>query len=359
MNNSNFKKLRRTVSQYSKPTTKKGVLLFSLDISVYILAITGVILLDNLLLKVTCSILAGLKIASLFAIAHDAAHDSFTGNSMLNKVIARISFLPVMHNYSLWLIAHNRSHHLMPNVKDGNSWSPLSLDEYNNLSRANKMKERFYRHPSGLWFYYLIERWLKNKFIPYTAIVKENKLIYWLDFILVVSYAVIFLTFLSYAANTISNVGIMPLITLAFVLPIIIGSYLISFTVYIQHTHETIAWFLTKEESDAAEYGQEDLSMYMKFPAWYNLVSHNAMEHTVHHLDPRVPTYNLAKAQKVIIEHLGDDLVTADFSFTSFMQTMSVCKLYDYENHCWIDFHGKPTSSVNLIDKNIDYAFAA
>ncbi len=78
-----------------------------------------------------CSVLAGLKIASLFVIAHDAAHNSFIGNRLLNKMISRITFLPVLHNYSLWLIVDNQFHHQVPNVEEFNSWSHLSIDDYN------------------------------------------------------------------------------------------------------------------------------------------------------------------------------------------------------------------------------------
>lgn len=355
----NIKQLRSAVIKYTKPSTKQGTILFSVDFSIYLMAVSGTIFLDDISLKILCSIVAGLKIASLFAIAHDAAHDSFTSNKLLNKIIARISFLPVLHNYSLWLIAHNRSHHQAPNVKGLNSWSPLSLDEYSVLSSFRKTIERFYRHPSGLWLNYLIERWLKHKFIPYKSIVGDHKAVYWLDVLLILSYVTLFLCTINYAANSITNIGMFSLFMLSFVMPIVIGSYLISFTVYVQHTHESIAWFTTKKLSDEAGYDQEDLSMYMKFPAWYNIVSHNAMEHTVHHIDPRVPTYNLAKAQKIIIEHLGINLVTSSFSISNFIHTMEVCKLYDYEQNCWLDFDGNTTSQINLIDKNIDYAIAA
>lgn len=355
----NIKQLRSAVAEYAKPSTNKAVILFMVDISIYLLAIAGVLFFESMALKISCSILAGLKIASLFAIAHDAAHDSFTGNRLLNKIIARISFLPVLHNYSLWLKAHNRTHHQSPNVKVVNSWSPLSLNDYNSLSPFKKVVERFYRHPSGIWFNYLIERWWKNKFIPYKSIMSKSEAIYWFDLLLVTSYATVFLGFLIYAGNTLVNISSLELIVLAFVLPVVVGSYMIGFTVYVQHTHETIPWFNSNAESKEAGYGQEDLTMHMQFPLWYNLVSHNAMEHTVHHIDPRVPTYNLIKAQNILANILGDDLVTSKFSFRCFFKTMNLCKLYDYENHCWLDFSGNVTSKINLQYKEIKYADAA
>jgi omega-6 fatty acid desaturase (delta-12 desaturase) len=359
MEKSNIKQLRSAIRMYARPSTKKAMMLFLADISVYLLAITGVFLLESMAMKILCSVLAGLKIASLFAIAHDAAHDSFTSNKLLNKIIARISFLPVLHNYSLWLNAHNRSHHQTPNVKGHNSWSPLAIEDYNALTAAGKLRERFYRHPTGIWFNYLLERWWKNKFIPFKSLVGEFKTIYWLDLLLVVSYTISYTSLIVYAGTTSANFSVLGLFILSFFSPVIIGSYIMGFTVYAQHTHESIPWFISKEESDKAGRGQEDLTMYMRFPHWYNLVSHNAMEHTVHHVDPRVPSYNLAKAQRIISSLLGDALVTTEFSFKEFLKTMNKCKLYDYENHCWLDFNGNTTSQIIIPCQEFKYADAA
>ena len=89
------------------------------------------------------------------------------------------------------------------------------------------------------------------------------------------------------------------------------------------------------------------------------MISHNAMEHTAHHVDPRVPLYNLSKAQTVLCELYGQDLLKMDFSLFNFLSTMKKCKLYDYENHLWLDFEGPPTSSKLVVVEELDYAKAA
>ncbi|MCG8379327.1 MAG: fatty acid desaturase [Proteobacteria bacterium] len=359
MNSLSVKNLRSYIGAYTKASNSKALIVFTADMLVYVFAIAGAIYVDSTVAKILFGILAGLKIASIFAIAHDAAHDSFTSNKILNKTIARISFLPVMHNYSLWLLVHNRYHHQMPNVKGINSWSPMSPDEYNSLPLWRKKLEQFYRTPYGIWLNYLVERWWKNKFYPFKKNVGERKLIHWLDFCLASMYGVLFVSLLAYLGSTLVYTTPVELIITAFVIPVIVGSYVIGFTVYQQHTDEGIPWFKTKELCDKAGYGQEDLTMYVKFPGWYNLLSHNAMEHTVHHIDPRVPTYNLAKAQSVIVEKLGNLAVMKNFSFREFYITMKLCKLYDYDNHYWLDFNGKRTTKNLLGACEIDYAKAA
>ena len=159
MNSYNTRQLRLAISEYTERSTPIGLSIFLFDVLIYISAIAGVIFMENLFLRVVCSVVAGLKISTLFVIAHDAAHASFVRNRMLNKLIARLAFLPSYHNYSLWLIAHNKLHHQSTNIQGGNSWSPLSKEEYDALPGWRKHVEQFYRSPVGISFYYLIERW--------------------------------------------------------------------------------------------------------------------------------------------------------------------------------------------------------
>ena len=358
MDKSNIKKLRATIAEYTRPSTRTGLLIFVSDVLVYALAIAGVIFLENIYLRIICSILAGLQISLLFVVAHDAAHDSFTGNKRLNRYIARISFLPCFHNYSLWLIAHNRLHHQQTNLKGHNSWSPLSRDDFLAMPVWRQWVERFYRCPAGICFNYLVERWWKNKFFPYRQITGDKRKTALLDFTLVITWMILFVFMLIYAGSKLSHTGPVELIILGFAIPVLYASFMIGSSVYMQHTHETIPWFRTEEEAWEKS-KQEEITMHVSFPHWYNLLSHNVMEHTAHHVDPRVPLYNLAKAQSVLNTVLGDEMVTVEFSLPAFIHTMSRCKLYDYDNHCWLDFEGRQTAKIVSVDTHIEYQHAA
>lgn len=358
MNDLNLKKLRAAIAEHAKPSTSLALMIFMTDLFVYVTAVAGVIFLQDIFLRILCSLSAGLWISLLFVVAHDAAHSSFTGSTALNKTIARISFLPCLHNYSLWLIAHNRLHHQLTNLKGENSWSPLSKEEYAAMPEWRKMLERFYRSPGGIGFNYIIERWWKNKFFPYQRITGEFKLSCWLDFLLVVTYLCAFLILLAYAGNNLARTSPAELIFLGFIIPMFYSSFMIGISVYQQHTHESIPWFRSRLESKKLG-KQEKVTMHVRFPYWYNLLSHHVMQHTAHHIDPRIPLYNLPKAQQALTKLLGDKMVTVSFSLQGFLQTMSKCKLYDYENHRWLDFNGVPTSKGLFESSRIRYANAA
>ena len=358
MNTYNIKQLRSAVSKYTERSTYLGVVIFLTDSVIYVCAIAGVIFLETFALKVICSVIAGFKISTLSVIAHDAAHASLTNNKMLNKVIGRLAFLPSYHNYSLWLIAHNKSHHQSTNIQGKNSWSPLSKEEYDHLPGWRKHVEQFYRSPFGISFYYLVERWWKDKFFPYKRLVTKNKSSYWLDFLFVASYMAAFLCMLIQIGTSLTHTSPIELIVLAFFVPLVISSFMFGFTVYQHHTHENIPWFKLKEEKNKAV-GVEEVTMCVKFPRWYNILGHNIMEHTAHHIDSRIPFYNLAKAQAVLDRMFGDERISINFSFKEFLSSMRKCKLYDYNNHLWLGFNGLPSCDLNTTFIDIEYKLAA
>jgi len=358
MNNLNTKELRSAIKQYAKPSNKLALFIFFSDLTIYTLAIAGTIMFESLLLRIACGVLAGLRIGTLFLVSHDAGHDSFTSNRLWNSIIGRIAFLPSFHNYSLWLIAHNRAHHQSPNIKDINSWSPLSKEDYDCLSKSRKMIEHLYRSPLGISFNYMVERWWKDKFFPYKRIIRQHNPSYFLDFILVFTYMITFTLALIYMGMQVTHTNPLEVLLLALILPFLVSNFLIGMTVYQHHTHETVPWFKTQKERNAYA-SLEDITVHIKYPHWYNLISHNAMEHTAHHVDPRVPLYNLSKAQTVLCELYGQDLITMDFSLFNFLSTMNKCKLYDYENHLWLDFEGNSTSSKLVVVEEMEYEKAA
>ncbi len=344
----NTKQLRLSVSDYAKPSDGLAYSIFFIDILLYLALLAGVVFLESMSLKIGCSILAGLKIASLFVIGHDAAHGAYTSSKRANQLIARVAFLPSLHNYTLWLEEHNRNHHQSNNVKGINSWSPMSRAEFDALPVWRQQLEKLYRSPAGIMFYYMIERWWKHKFYPFTGNDKrDNKAM--ADFAFLVSCLGGYIALLTLTGNLLAHTSALELVLLACVLPFAIWNFMMGFTVYQHHTHETIPWSDSIDERNDIG-SQEDFTMHVQYPRWFNMVSHNIMEHTAHHVDPRIPLYHLNKAQERLTLQLGDEMNVVKFSLRDFLVTMSRCKLYDYDNHRWQDFNGIPTSPY-LVEK--------
>jgi omega-6 fatty acid desaturase (delta-12 desaturase) len=119
--------------------------------------------------------------------------------------------------------------------------------------------------------------------------------------------------------------------------------------VYIQHTHPRLPWFDGPVHRKAA-LAQEELSTTFEFPRWVKYLMHNVYDHAAHHVNPRVPFYHLGEATSKLNELAGARAIAEPFSFRRLHQTLKTCRLYDYENHRWLDFDGKPTTGSQITD---------
>ncbi len=101
-------------------------------------------------------LLAGISVAGLFVIGHDAAHDALFDSKRLNGVIARLSMLPSLHAVEVWVFGHNRVHH-GHTLKQGLDfvWHPLTVEQYEQLGRLAKLRHKLEWGPFGAGAYYL------------------------------------------------------------------------------------------------------------------------------------------------------------------------------------------------------------
>lgn len=334
------KDLRVLVADYVRPSTALAVGLLLFDFAVHVGFLVGAVFLEEWPLKLLCAVGAGTWAARLFVIAHDAAHGAYAEDARVCKIIAYVAFLPSLHSLSLWGIAHNRLHHREPNVQGLNSWSPISKQEYDRLPLARKLIYRLFRTPLGLGPYYAWERWWKHKFFPRAAVVGEHQFRYWADFALVFGYLLLWLLLLV-GASIRGGAGSIPSVLFwGFILPYAMYSYLTGLTVYLHHTNERIPWFRSIEDFERRD--QTVLTAHVQFPLWYEILSHNIMDHPVHHVNPKIPLYRLRAAQLRLNEALADSAIVEPFGIAGLLRTMRCCKLYDFELCRWTDYDGTP-----------------
>ena len=357
--NLTHRKIQTELRKFIKVNTYHGLFLYVMEMTLYVALILGVLFLPSLWMKILASVLAGIKLANLATIAHDAAHNSLTGSAILNKFIAVTSFLPCLFNYRLWLYDHHVLHHAKTNGNFRDSYTPLSKMEYDKLSATGRWLQRLYRKPSVIFFglYYILERWRKVKLYPRDNIPEAVHGPAWFYSGLIAVYFVSYITLL-FLAPVYSNTGSTMAVMLGFVLPFYIFQSLFAFTVYVQHTHEKVPWFNSPPDREG-DGRQEYISVNLVFPDWLSLLMHNVYTHPAHHVCPAIPCYQLKQAQAHLDNLLAGRGVTEKFSFSWLFHTMETCQLYDYENHCWLDFDGNPTSGKTVVHVKTDYAKAA
>ncbi|GGC78226.1 fatty acid desaturase family protein [Undibacterium terreum] len=334
----------KEMAAYAKPDTRKGLTIFVADFSLFVAAIAAVLFLPSLTLKIIASVIAGVKIANLASIAHEGAHNSLTPSRRLNWWISVLSFMPCLFNYRLWVYDHHALHHPHTNGEHVDSYQPLSKAAYDALSPVKKQWYRFIRSGNPLAFgcYYILQRWSQVKFMPGAFLPKAHRASAWKHTAFVVTYFVAFIAMLI-AAPLYAPIGSVTAVLLGFVLPFFVFQSLLSASLYINHTHPDIPWFGVDSKLQK-KVQPEHMTVHLRFPKWFANLVHNFYEHPAHHAYPAIPCYELWAAQARMNQMLGARAIVVDFSIAALRDIFQKCKLYDYENHCWLDFDGVPTT---------------
>jgi len=316
----------------------KALLLFFFDFLVYGILLFATVTIDNLLLKSISAIVTGLFIAFLFIVGHDCCHRSYTSNKKLNSLLGIISFLPSFHNFKLWELGHNRTHHAFTNLKSKDYvYTPLSPDEYKGLNAISKIKYRLYRSILGHLFYYMNEIWFKKMIIPNKSIPNLNpKGGYWEYSLYLLIYLVVMIGGIA-AISVLTGKAIGLSILFALVIPFLVWNWIMGFAIYQHHTNKLTKWFDNHEEWEYWEI-QVGHSVHIQFPKPINLLLHNIMEHTAHHSNMNIPLYNLEAAQDAITEKFSDKMNIVHWDFAFYIDSIRSCKLYDYQTHEWLSF---------------------
>ena len=324
-------RLRQILRPYRAKSDAFAVALFMADCAMY--GICTAIAAGNapMVIRLAAGTAAGVLLAVLFVIGHDACHGSFTSRRWLNLSVGRIAFLPTFTPFSTWELSHNLTHHVYTNLKQLDYvWTPLSKREYDALTEGRRRLERVYRHPVGLALYYPVEIWWRRLLFP------SGKRIYMVDSAICV--AVFILVFGMVAPSGLAA------ILLAMAWPFAVWNWLMSWALLAQHTHPDVPWFDDEREWRAAQ-AQTRVTVHVNAPRPLNFMLHRIMEHTAHHLDVTVPLYHLAAAQAEL-ERECDEIVVEHWTPRSFLEGLRACKLYDYTRRQWLDFDGNPTSKA-------------
>ncbi len=332
------------LSRYARTNTAKGVLLFASDYALFIGALAGVLFLPSLGLKIIASVIAGVKMANLATLGHDAAHNTLTSSRKLNRALGIASFMPCLFNYRLWIYDHHALHHPHTNGAHIDSYQPLSKAAYDALTPMQQRWHRFTRSGNPLAFgaYYIVQRWWQVKFMPRGFLPQALRAAAWQHTAFLVAYFAGFMALLL-TAPSFAPVSAAAAVLLGFALPFFIFQGLLAFSLYINHTHPDIPWF-NRTPALQDKLPSEAITLHLRFPHWFATLAHHFYDHPAHHAYPAIPCYELGKAQAHMNRMLGARALVLDFSLPALANIFRKCKLYDYQNHRWLDYAGRPTT---------------
>jgi omega-6 fatty acid desaturase (delta-12 desaturase) len=221
----------------------------------------------------------------VFIIFHDCTHGSFLPSKRANRVVGFLTGVLVFTPFEPWRLSHLGHHGTTGNLdrRGVGDVVTMTLDEYQNASRWQRLKYRLYRHPVVMFligspYLFLI----MHRFIGLRGTRVERR-----------SQILTNLAIVGIAAGLIALFGVrtwaivqLPIMSLAG----IFGIWLF----YIQHQFDPGYWTHEEEwdQIDAALRG----SSYYKLPKILQWFSGNIGIHHIHHLRPRIPNYRLQRA---------------------------------------------------------------
>jgi omega-6 fatty acid desaturase (delta-12 desaturase) len=302
---------------------------------------------DNFFYLVPLWLLAGLVVSALFIIGHDAGHRALFKQKWLCDWVGRITMLPSLHIYSAWLLGHNRIHHGFTIHKERDFvWHPYSPAEYEEFSAFKKLAHRLEWSCFGAGIYYLIEVWWKKMVVlkapkKWIGDISKDRRFLIAGLILALGVFILFTIYVK-GMTGFSAVGYTAWLGLKVVIiPWFLFNYSIGGVVYLHHInpelkwHEHKAWTRFKAQ-------MEGTMIFRISPKFLNVFFHHIMVHVPHHVDARIPFYNLEKAAKHLHDKYPGVVRDVPLRMHDYFRATRLCKLYDFDTETWLDYEGKP-----------------
>ena len=274
------------------------------------------------LFAIPLAILGGLFLVRAFIIFHDCGHGSFFRSKKANDVLGFITGMLTFTPYHHWKWEH-AMHHATTGDLDrrgiGDVWT-LTVKEYLASSRTTRINYRLVRNPfilfvfAPLFLFFVLERFPSKKSKP-----REKRSVMMMNIAL-----------LTWGVCMSAIFGFIPWLIIQLVMMSVAGCSGV-WLFYVQHQFEDAYWEETKnwDFTTAAMEG----SSYYKLPKVLQWFSGNIGFHHIHHLNPRIPNYNLERC------HHSDPFFRNAPELNIFTSLRSIkYRLWDEDNGKMISF---------------------
>ena len=323
--------------------------IFAVTSGIYAASVAGAVLSSDTGAKWAFALLAGVFIANLAIIGHDAVHRSFTSSRLLNRIIGTAAFLPALHPFGLWEHHHNRVHHrYTAQIGVDNAYSPMTVEQYRAAPVGRRAYYRFMRSIWGQPFFYMIDIWLPKMFLPGPSEARNFRRSDWIDLAVAYLWLALFVAGLTFLSMRYFAIDLWPAFGNAalfgFLIPFLTWNLFISFVTIVQHTGPNARWTMPTGRPSTHRQKMRG-TVHVGFPEPLDWFFHRVMQHLVHHVNPMVPLYLLKGGEKTVIAREADVPVIERWTPFYHWRIVRDCKLYDPTRDGWCDFHFMPTGA--------------
>ena len=323
-----LQRLPAIVKSYHLPDTQKAVI----QILNSFLPFVGIWVAMYFLVDVSFWLVLPLAIVNafflvrIFIIQHDCGHQSFTASRKANNIIGAASSFLTFLPFRYWAKNHNYHHGhngILGENRDLGDINTLTVEEFSELSRFGKIKYMIFRSAPVLFvlgpLFYIF---YNNRFpiIRLKGWEVVNRSLLWNNILLLTIHSTL-IFFLGWQAFLLVHFPIL----------VAFGTIAIWFF-YVQHQHETTY----KQWKDKWDYilAAVQGSSYYKLPRLMHWLTGNIGYHHIHHLNPLVPNYQLARChhENPVLDQVANKI--------TFWQSLRCVfnKLWDEEQQRMISF---------------------
>ena len=294
-------------------------------LSLLILALGGALLIPVMLLKLSCSVFAGLLLIRMFIIYHDHQHHTILTKSAAADVIMTIFGMYMLSPTSIWKRSHDHHHNHNSKLFSASigSYPIVTKNKYLEMTPAQKFTYLAIRHPVTVVLGYVsmfivgmcLRSFISNPRKHYDSVIA---------LILHFTVAVLLFVFMGWQAWFF-------VFFLPFFIAFAIGAYLF----YAQHNFPGVEFYENKNW--VYEKAALESSSFIKMNPAMEWFTGNIGYHHIHHLNSKVPFYRLPEVMKHFVELQNCK--------TTSLKLKAICacfklKVWDQENNRMIGVKG-------------------
>lgn len=247
---------------------------------------------------IALAIPSGILLCRFFVIEHDCGHNSFFTKRKYNKLAGLILGFFTMVPSSIWNHIHNLHHGNVGNL-DRRSSNPelwtMTVEEYVNAHFLKKLVYRIFRSKTMRLFITPL-LWMIIPRIPIPQL--GNKIL-----ISVIIHDIIYAIILYFILVNGQFLAFM----IIYLLPVYLFNFMASIMFYLQHQYETTSW---ENENDWDIYSASiHGSSHVKTGRFMGWLTGNVGCHHIHHLNSKIPSYELKYATDKVSPYLEVDSI--------------------------------------------------
>jgi omega-6 fatty acid desaturase (delta-12 desaturase) len=287
--------VRQAAAAFAQPITEQGAFQLLTSFGPFIAACAAMYLVFPISYPLTFALAVptGALLVRIFIIQHDCGHDSFFASKRANAIVGRVCSVMTLTPFTNWARQHSMHHSNWNNLdrrKGSDLYSTcLTVREYRALTRWKRTLYRLPRHPliANLLLPPLVFILLYRLPFGLPRTWKRERRSVWLTNAGLAAMFGTLVLFLGWREVLLVHLPIM-------VVASIVGVWLFS----LQHRFEMTHWTRRADwnPSDASMLG----SSWFALPRALHWLTGNIGFHHIHHLNPRVPSYQLSAAHEAV-----------------------------------------------------------